>query len=62
MEKFISYNKLSKKEKKKADRKMRITWEEFGSISPVTRTVKSKKLYSRSKGKESVRQDLKKYG
>ena len=35
--------KLSKKEKRRLNAEKRVTW----SFSPATRTVKSKKLYSR---------------
>ena len=43
-EKFIPYDKLSAKERRKIDSKRRRTW---GGITPVTRTVPSAKLYSR---------------
>lgn len=42
---FISKSKLSKKAQKELNRQRRKTW----GISPVTRTVNSKKLYSRKK-------------
>ncbi len=45
MEKFIPYDKLSKKERRKLDAMRRGTW----SISPVTRRVESKKRYDRKK-------------
>ncbi len=46
MEKFIPYDKLSKKEKKKRDRENRDTW---GSFSPVTRKPGNSKAYNRQK-------------
>lgn len=46
MEKFIPYEKLSKKEKRKLDSAKRGTW---GQINPVTRKPQSSKAYSRSK-------------
>jgi hypothetical protein len=42
--KHISYDKLSKKEKKKINNKKRGNW---GDVNPVTRIVKPKKVYSR---------------
>lgn len=46
MEKFIPYEKLSKKEKRKADAAKRTTW---GPISPVTRKPKNSRAYDRKK-------------
>ena len=46
MEKFIPYEKLSKKEKRKLDSARRGTW---GQINPVTRKPQSSKAYNRSK-------------
>ena len=43
---FVPKEKLSKKARKELDRSRRVTW----GFSPVTKTVKSRKLYSR-KGK-----------
>ena len=54
MNKNISYGKLSKKEKRKEDTKKRISWSEFGDISPITQIVKSKKAYSRAKFKKQT--------
>ena len=42
---FVPKNKLSKKAQKELNRKRRVTWE----FSPVTKTVESKKIYSRKK-------------
>jgi hypothetical protein len=47
MEKFIPYEKLSKKEKKKINSKNRNTW----NISPVTRKPPNPKAYNRNKVK-----------
>ena len=41
---FVSYDKLSKKEKRKADLKNRGTW---GSVKPVEIAHKNKKAYTR---------------
>ena len=49
MTRFIPYEKLSKKEKKKRDLEKRRDW---GRMSPVTRVVRSKKAYSR-KGRQA---------
>ena len=48
MEKFIPYEKLSKKEKRRLDAQRRTTW---GAISPVTRKPANSKAYSRSKAR-----------
>ena len=46
MEKFIPYEKLSKKEKRKMDLAKRQTW---GELNPVTRKPVSSKAYNRNK-------------
>ena len=46
MEKFIPYEKLSKKEKRKLDQAKRQTW---GSLNPVTRKSEYSGAYNRSK-------------
>ncbi len=46
MEKFIPYEKLSKKEKRKMDLAKRQTW---GNLNPVTRKPESSKAYNRKK-------------
>ena len=46
MEKFISYEKLSKKEKRKLDLAKRQTW---NSLNPVTRKPENSKAYNRKK-------------
>ena len=45
MAKFVPKGKLGKKARKELDRQRRVTWE----FSPVTKTVDSKKIYSRKK-------------
>ena len=42
---FIPKEKLSKKAQKDLDRQKRVTWD----FSPVTKTVESKKIYSRKR-------------
>ena len=46
MEKFIPYEKLSKKEKRKIDQARRQTW---GELNPVTRKPENSKAYRRNK-------------
>jgi len=46
MEKFIPYEKLSKKEKRKLDLAKRQTW---GELNPVTRKPENSRSYSRKK-------------
>jgi hypothetical protein len=48
MEKFISYEKLSKKEKRKMDLAKRQTW---GDFAPVTRKPQNSKAYNRNKSR-----------
>ena len=45
MAKFIPKGKLSKKAQKELNRQRRVIWE----FSPVTKTVDSRKIYSRKK-------------
>ena len=54
MEKFISYEKLSKKEKRKRDLAQRKTW---GELNPVTRKPENSKAYQRSKARNWNRDD-----
>ena len=44
MEKFIPYEKLSKKEQRKIDQARRQTW---GELNPVTRKPENSKAYNR---------------
>ena len=46
MEKFVPFEKLSKKEQKKQNAAQRNTW---GAMSPVTRKPKSSRAYDRQK-------------
>ena len=58
MDKFIPYEKLSKKEKRKIDQARRQTW---GELNPVTRKPISSKVYnkkSRRTGSGSYRQQI----
>ena len=53
MEKFIPYEKLSKKEKRKIDQAKRLTW---GELNPVTRKPENSKAYSRRKSQNWKRE------
>lgn len=53
MKKYISYDKLSKKEKRRLDTQRRSTW---GSLNPVTRKPDSSKAYHRSKSRNWKRE------
>ena len=53
MEKFIPYEKLSKKEKKKRDALARGSW---GNLSPVTRKPISSRAYNRRKTRNAERE------
>lgn len=46
MERFIPYEKLSKKEKRKLNQVKRQTW---GNLNPVTRKPENSKAYNRRK-------------
>ena len=54
MEKFIPYEKLSKKEKRKIDQARRQSW---GELNPVTRKPANSKAYNRSKARNWTRED-----
>lgn len=54
MEKFVPYEKMSKKQKRELDSKKRGTW---GSNNPVTRAPEYSGAYDRNKEKEKVRND-----
>ena len=51
MKKFIPYEKLSKKERRKRDAMMRGTW---GPLNPVTRKSKNPKAYDRRKARKWI--------
>lgn len=53
MEKFIPYEKLSKKEKRKIDQARRQTW---GGLNPVTRKSVNSRAYSRRKSQDWKRE------
>ncbi len=53
MEKFIPYEKLAKKEKRKLDRARRQTW---GELNPVTRKPINSKAYHRKKSQDWKRE------
>lgn len=46
MEKFIPYEKCSRKEKRKRDLEKRQTW---GAVNPVTRKPENSRAYNRQK-------------
>ena len=48
MPKFIPYKKLSKRKRRELDSEQRLTW---GTVNPVTRTVKDKRAYDRKRDK-----------
>ena len=54
MEKFVPYEKLSKKKKRELDLKRRKTWE----ISPVTRKPQNPKAYNRKKTRKRDPEDF----
>ncbi len=49
MEKFIPYEKLSKRKKREQLAKRRVTW---GSLNPVTRRPENPKAYKREKARQ----------
>ena len=49
MDKFVSYEKLSKKKKRELDQKRRTTW---GNLNPVTRKPTNPKAYNRQKARK----------
>ena len=49
MERFVPYEKLSKKKKKELDRAKRGTW---GCLDPVTRVKPNGKAYNRKKARD----------
>lgn len=55
MEKFVPYDKLSKKEKKKRDKLKRKGW---GEINPVTRKPKKLKAYNRNSEKKIIKDEM----
>ena len=55
MEKFIPYEKLSKKEKRKMDLAKRQTW---GELNPVTRKPENSKAYNRRRRAQVWKEEL----
>ena len=53
MAKFIPYEKLSKKEKRKLDLAKRQTW---GELNPVTRKPENSRAYNRRKAQDWKRE------
>ena len=53
MEKYIPYEKLSKKEKRKLNTAKRQTW---GGLNPVTRKPENSKAYNRKKSQNWKRE------
>ena len=49
MEKFVPYEKLSKKEKRRLDRAKRQTW---GDLNPVTRKPVNSRAYNRKRAQK----------
>ena len=49
MEKFIPYEKLSKKKQRELNARKRKTW---GNVNPVTRRTENPKAYNRQKAKK----------
>ena len=49
MEKFIPYEKLSKKERKKINAARRTTW---GDVNPVTRKPENSRAYNRRRARD----------
>lgn len=43
MKKFITYDRISKKEKRKADASKRRQWFDYGCICPVSKVIPDKK-------------------
>lgn len=48
MERFIPFEKLSKKEQRRRNKQRRNTW---GALNPVTRKAKNEKAYNRKKAR-----------
>ena len=51
MERFIPYEKLSKKEKRKLDHARRQTW---GALKPITRKPENSRAYNRRKARQQT--------
>ena len=55
MERFIPYEKLSKKQKRALDAARRNSW---GALSPVTRTPENPRAYKRHKTRHGSEEDF----
>ena len=53
MEKFVPYEKLSKKERRKVDAARRNTW---GSLNPTTRKPANSRAYNRQRSRDWKRE------
>ncbi len=54
MEKFIAYEKLSKKKQREQNAKRRSSW---GGVNPVTRKPANPKAYNRAKARKWIHVD-----
>lgn len=54
MPKFVPYKKLSKRKRRELDSEQRGSW---GAVNPVTRAIKSRKIYDRKRDKEIERME-----
>ncbi len=59
MEKFVSFDKMSKKAKRQENSKKRNTW---GVICPVTKVVESKKAFNKKAERRLSNKISKEYG
>ena len=49
MKKFVSYDKMSKKDKNKANSAKRKMWSDYGCLSPVSKVISNKKKETEKK-------------
>ena len=54
MNRFLTYEKMGKREKRALDNAKRLSWE---GVKPVTRTVENKKIYNRKKSPHRYEDD-----
>lgn len=55
MDKFISFNKLSKKKQREENQKRRRTW---GGLNPITRKPENPAAYNRRKAKREAKTEI----
>ena len=55
MEKFVPFEKLSKKKQQELNKQRRTTW---GSLNPTTRKRDNSRAYNRNKRKEADRREV----